>query len=540
MCGVPLHAIEQYVNILANKGENVVVADGTNIKEYKAKIDLTEKRLREYSDTLRRNDLEVGNTARTDEEYINQARTEIAAYEQSDEYKQAMREYYPNDFIDDSLYDMIETLQNKPERAQEPKREWLNIELPNGAVGGQYGERTMIKMPKGEFSYFAFYAPTKMLEGEGGKTQLRVASDYVFRLNNDGRQIELTGRELADSFAGKTIGKEIVRVAPSREAKKTFANLEKNIPEEFKALPNWCVYRVWQKDENKRGKVIKSAVTGEGIHKDILGNYNANDFTDFYTALKYAKKEGFAGLSLLLDKQNGITCIDLDKCVKDVQTGEMKERATKLIKELSGTYMERSTSGNGIHIFLKDDILKNGQYKGADVNADKGDLEVLEDKRIISMTGDMISKTNALTRAGSAATVYLRQELGERKKVSTITSPQQVNTRTNLGDKELIRWIQSSKQGSKFNDLYNGKGVSGDKSADDGKLAHMLLYFNGGDKEQAFRIMRESGLNRSDKPDSYYRHTIDSMNSKIETYARPPKSTAGVGNNRTSNKGAQQ
>ena len=540
MCGVPLHAIEQYVNILANKGENVVVADGADVKAYQAKIDLTEKRLREYADTLRRNDLEVGNTARTDEEYRNQARAEIAAYEQSDEYKQAMREDYPNDFIDDSPYDMIETPQNKPERAQEPKREWLNIELPNGTVGGQYGERTMIKMPKGEFSYFAFYAPTKMLEGEGGKTQLRVASDYVFRLNNDGRQVELTGRELADSFAGKTIGKEIVRVAPSREAKKTFANLEKNIPEEFKALPNWCVYRVWQKDENKRGKVIKSAVTGEGIHKDNLGNYNANDFTDFDTALKYAKKEGFAGLSLLLDKQNGITCIDLDKCVKDVHTGEFKERATKLIKELSGTYMERSTSGNGIHIFLKDDILKNGQYKGADVNADKGDLEVLEDKRIISMTGDMISKTNALTRAGSAATVYLRQELGERKKVSTTTSPQQVNNRTNLGDKELIRWIQSSKQGSKFNDLYNGRGVSGDKSADDGKLAHMLLYFNGGDKEQAFRIMRESGLNRPDKPDSYYRHTIDSMNSKIETYARPPKSTAGVGNNRTSNKGAQQ
>lgn len=260
MCGVPYHAIDQYADTLAKKGENVIVADGTDIREHKAKIDLREKRLREYADSLRKIDLEVGNTAQTDDYYLNQAREQIAAYERSDEYQQALREDFPNDFIDDiddspqdmaqipqntintfctdfggeytyfvanngltiddictayaerpydgfgyqfgtpikaEMYEKIQNegkgfnidflddinafsitqdgkvidsgylyedlvlkyqeRQNKPVEAQERKREWLSIELPNGTVGGQYGKNTMIKMPKGEFSYYSFF-----------------------------------------------------------------------------------------------------------------------------------------------------------------------------------------------------------------------------------------------------------------------------------------------------------------------------------------------------------------------------------------------
>lgn len=138
----------------------------------------------------------------------------------------------------------------------------------------------------------------------------------------------------------------------------------------------------------------------------------------------------------------------------------------------------------------------------------------------------MYSKGNTLTRAGSAATVYLRQELGERRRIASNGTKPQPTASQSLSDNELIRWIRGSKQGAKFDDLYSGRGVSGDRSNDDGKLAHLLLYFNGGDKEQAFRIMRESGAYRPDKPDSYYRHTIDKMNDKIEVYAKRPTFSA--------------
>ena len=524
MCGVPYHAIDQYADTLVKKGENVIIADGTDIKAYKAKVDLIEKRLRDYADTLRRNDLEVGNTAQTDEYYLSQAREQIAAYERSDEYRQAIREDFPNDFkddIDDSPQDMAEITQNEPVETQERKREWLSIELPDGAVGGQYGENTMIKMPKGEFSYYAFYVPTKMLKDVDGKTQLRAASDYTFRLNNDGRQVELTGQELRDSFAGKHIDKTYKRVAPSRRYAQGLANLEKNVPSELKAIPTWCCYRTqWNEEKGKKDKFIISPIDGKWTSTKEPGKW-----VTFETAMKYARENNCEGLSILLDKKYGITCIDLDKCI-EVETGKLNERASKLVETLSGTYIERSTSGNGLHIFVKDDILKNGTYNMTSVDKNKGDLEVYDDKRIMSLTGDMYSNGNNLTRAGSAATVYLRQELGERRSVANNGAKPRPTGSLNLSDNELIRWIQSSKQGSKFNDLYNGRGVSGNRSDDDAKLAHMLLYFNGGDKDQAFRIMRESGAYRPDKPDSYYRATIDKMDAKIEVYAKRPTFSA--------------
>ncbi len=525
MCGVPYHAIDQYADTLAKKGENVVVADGTDIKAYKAQIDLTEKRLRDYADTLRRNDLEVGNVAQTDEYYLNQAREQIAAYERSDEYQQALREDFPNDFIDDSPQDMAQIPQNKPVEGQERKREWLSIELPDGAVGNKYGENTMIKMPKGEFSYYAFYIPTRFLKEADGKTQLRVASDFTFRLNNDGRQVELTGQELKDSFAGKHLDKTYKRVAPSRRFAQGLANLEKNVPAELKAIPTWCCYRTqWNEEKGKKDKWIISPIDGKWTSTKEPGKW-----VTFDAAMKYARENNCEGLSVLLDKQHGITCIDLDKCIINAESGEMKQRATKLVAALSGTYIERSTSGNGLHIFVKDDILKNGTYNSQSMVKDedpRGDLEVFDDKRIMSLTGDMYSKGNTLTRAGSAATVYLRQELGERRSIASNGTKPQPTASQSLSDSELIRWIRGSKQGAKFDDLYSGRGVSGDRSNDDGKLAHLLLYFNGGDKEQAFRIMRESGAYRPDKPDSYYRHTIDKMNDKIEVYAKRPTFSA--------------
>ncbi len=417
---------------------------------------------------------------------------------------------------------------------------WLKVDLPAGSVGKEYGSNTLVRMPEGEYSHFGLFIPTKFLKQTEGKWQLNLGSKFNYHIDNDGRRVELTGQELRDSFAGMQIGKVPVRVAPSKAYAKTYEALEKNVPEEMKALPNWCVYRTWQReDKDKKGKVLKSAVTGEGA-----SSKNPGDWTDFKTAIEYAKKNGFAGVSFLLDAKNGITCIDLDECVKNAETGEMKERAAKLIDGLKGTYMERSTSGNGVHIFIKDDILKNGKYRSTSVDAQKGDLEVYDNQRIISMTGDMSSETNNLTRAGSAATVYLRNELGEQKQHSIASRPQTNMSRSSstgsLSDGELINWIRGSKKGREFDDLYSGKGISGNKSNDDAKLAHMLLYFSGGDKEQTFRIMRESGCNRSDKPDTYYRHTIDEMDKRIEEYAKRPKSEVATVSSRVSGRNGKK
>ena len=425
----------------------------------------------------------------------------------------------------DTPPNISQTTQNSAQNANSGKREWLTIELPDGALGAQYGESTMVKMPKGEFSGYALFISSKLVKEENGKKYLRIASDFDIKLNNDGKQVVLTGAELKDSFNGVRLDKTYKRVAPSRRFAKGLENLEKNVPAELKAIPAWCCYRTkWNDEKGKKDKFLISTKDGKWI-----SSKEPERWVSFESALKYARENNCEGLSLLLDKKYGITCIDLDKCILNAETGEMKQRATRLVNELKGTYIERSTSGNGVHIFLKDDILKSGTYNGtSQVKAEdpRGDLEVFDEKHIISMTGDMLSENNVLTRAGSAATLYLRQELGERKQNTNQNKSATQRGSLNLNDNELIKWIRGSKQGGKFDDLYSGRGVSGNRSADDAKLAHLLLYFNGGDEQQAFRIMREAGSYRPDKPDSYYQSTIKKMNEKITEYAKHPNSSS--------------
>ncbi len=435
-----------------------------------------------------------------------------------------LREKYDKD-QSETPPNMPKITQNEPVGAQGRKREWLSIELPDGALGAQYGESTMVKMPKGEFSGYALFISSKLIKDENGKKYLRIASDFGIKLNNDGRQVELTGAELRDSFNGVRLDKTYKRVAPSRRYAKGLENLEKNVPAELKAIPAWCCYRTkWNEEKGKKDKFLISTKDGKWI-----SSKEPERWVSFDSALKYARENNCEGLSLLLDRKYGITCIDLDKCILNAETGEMKQRATRLVNELKGTYIERSTSGNGVHIFLKDDILKSGTYNGtSQVKAEdpRGDLEVFDEKHIISMTGDMLSENNVLSRAGSAATLYLRQELGERKQYTNQNKSATQRGSLNLNDNELIKWIRGSKQGGKFDDLYCGRGVSGNRSADDAKLAHLLLYFNGGDEQQAFRIMREAGSYRPDKPDSYYQSTIKKMNEKITEYAKHPNSSS--------------
>lgn len=499
MCGVPYHAIDVYATKLREFGDVVIEREEGRFEELQQHVETVEN--------LQNSGQLEGQTSIFE-----------LPQEQGEHKEGNSSDGQPENDVQSNI---------SAGQAQERKREWFTVDLPEGSLGKRYGENVMVRMPAGEYSYYALFIPAKLVKTAEGKSSMRIASDFTYRLNNDGRQVELTGLELRDSLAGMQIGKEYKRVAPSRLYAKTFADLERNVPEEMKALPNWCVYRTFQRDDkDKKGKVLKSALTGQGASSQRRG-----DWTDFHTALKYAKENGFAGVSFLLEAKNGITCVDLDECVLNAQTGEMKERATKLVEALKGTYMERSTSGNGIHIFLKDDILKSGRFRSTSIDATKGDLEVYDDNRVISMTGNMFSEKNELTRAGSAATVYLRAELGEQKHNNNVGA----GTRTkptsslSLSDNELIGRIRSSKKGRDFDDLYYGKGITGNKSDDDAKLAHLLLYFNEGDKDQAFRIMRESGANRPDKPDSYYRHTIDNMDKNIQEYAKRPSHFSGKG-----------
>ncbi len=410
------------------------------------------------------------------------------------------------------------------------KSVWIKIKLPENAVGGQYGENTLIRMPNGEYSYFGLFISSKYLkQDKDGKWQMAVGDKATYRINNDGRRVELTGQELSDCFAGKQIGKEPVRVAPSRKNAQALAAIERNVPAEMRALPNWCVYRTKENlEKGKRDKYILSALDGHWAKAN-----EPQRWTDFDTAMKYARENNCEGLTFALDGKSGITCIDLDKCIDDQNGGKYNGIAEKLSAELKGTYTEKSVSGNGLHIFVKDDVLKNGKYKGM-VTTPDGELEVYDTLHMISITGNMTSETNALTKCPVATLNYLRESLGEKQQAGQ-RQFKGVQSRYQSGsDIEVVERIRKSKRGAEFDALYSGKGLMGDKSRDDMRLAGILAFFTDGDAAQSLRIMKNSGLYRADKADSYYMHTIGKA---IENLSVRPTFGAKVGAEAGKNKG---
>ena len=119
-----------------------------------------------------------------------------------------------------------------------------------------------------------------------------------------------------------------------------------------------------------------------------------------------------------------------DRAMKEIAAYEQSDeykQAAQQEHSFPGSQAPGQICGLPLHVymfFLKDDILKGGIYNSTSMVKDedpRGDLEVYDDKRIISMTGDMLSESNELNRAGSAATVYLRQELGEARSQKSFT-----------------------------------------------------------------------------------------------------------------------
>lgn len=413
--------------------------------------------------------------------------------------------------------EQAEQAEQAKQAGQAEPAEWYAIELSADQIGNEYEKSVMIRMPQGEYSSFVFFAPKNLVrDGEkDGTKKLSVRSDWEYRLTNDGLQVELNGSELRAAFAGREVGKSAKRVAPRRRNKQRLSDLEANVPDEMKALKNWCVFRTKYNPETERQeKFVISPTDGKWAKSN-----DPNTWVDFQTALKYAEENDCAGLSFALDGKCGITCIDLDKSIS--KDGKLTASAEKLTQELADTYAETSVSGNGIHIFVADDILHKTYKNRADLP--DGEIEVYDNVRFISMTGNKRSKSNKLTKCPAATTSWLRGKLG-RKSAEYDNKPRNIERQS---DSDVIERIRRSKRGRDFDTLMSGGAITGDKSRDDMILLNMLAFFSDCDRSQMEAIFRSSGRSvetggqGQGKSSNYLARSIDKAVSSLKTRISP-------------------
>lgn len=441
-----------------------------------------------------------------------------ARKEQAGQVDDAEEQTLRRDNLDQSQpAEQAEQAEQAKQAGQAEPAEWYAIELSADQIGNEYEKSVMIRMPQGEYSSFVFFAPKNLVRGgeKDGTKKLSVRSDWEYRLQNDGLQVELNGSELRAAFAGREVGKSAKRVAPRRRNKQRLSDLEANVPDEMKALKNWCVFRTKYNPETERQeKFVISPTDGKWAKSN-----DPNTWVDFQTALKYAEENDCAGLSFALDGKCGITCIDLDKSIS--KDGKLTESAEKLTQELADTYAETSVSGNGIHIFVADDILHKTYKNRADLP--DGEIEVYDNVRFISMTGNKRSKSNKLTKCPAATTSWLRGKLG-RKSAEYDNKPRNIERQS---DSDVIERIRRSKRGRDFDTLMSGGAITGDKSRDDMILLNMLAFFSDCDRSQMEAIFRSSGRSvetggqGQGKSSNYLARSIDKAVSSLKTRISP-------------------
>ena len=414
----------------------------------------------------------------------------------------------------------------------ETPSDWNYVSVPEKARIASFEDSTLFRMPDGKYQDYTYYVPNKCVKenAEKGTIRLSLHNDYTVRLSdNSGEEkktAELTAKDFCEEVRGKdagAYGAEYKR--PSVEANTSFDEKEKAlrtaVPDEMKERPNWVVVKTWWNAD--KGKYNKRPVNCNSDKGEYAESDNPETWTTFDNALKYLKEKGGTTVAYALDGKDNISCIDLDRCYDE--NGQPSALAKEVLSKCGKTYIEKSVSGNGLHIF--------GKTSGMDIRtfSKDGDLEFYQKEHFIAMTGD----GSGYSRLESFDTPEMKELLSRKceKREEWKGVCKGVNGLSTMTDRDVVEKASNAKNGDKFKRLYAGEDLQNNHSNSDMSLMNLLAYWCNGDKEQMLRIFATSGLFRPNKSPDYYEGTaikaLRSMPIKSTYTPTVPKNTGGNG-----------
>lgn len=140
------------------------------------------------------------------------------------------------------------------------------------------------------------------------------------------------------------------------------------IPGELRRRPRWVRWR----NVRRNGKTTKMPVQISGR---AASSTDPATWTDYATA---RDSDVGDGLGFVLDG-DGIVCIDLDHCFKG---DRLTVWAQRLVDLAGDTYVERSPSGDGLHIWGRAEVDKGRVLR------DQRAVEIYGRGRYLTVTGD--------------------------------------------------------------------------------------------------------------------------------------------------------
>lgn len=262
-----------------------------------------------------------------------------------------------------------------------------------------------------------------------------------------------------------------------------------NIPEEFKAIKQWVVYR-FDPRETEKGSGAFSSKLGKPPVSPSSGNplswtdpKNFLSFEQAVNALKANKPGNLAGIGLVFTGKEPFSGVDVDSCID--QAGKLTDRAREIVDRLD-SYTEVSPSGTGLR------IIGRGKLPEGDNGGKHGDYEAYSAARFLTMTGVVFDEKNAI-REFSSDLAWFRKTYATKPEEKPSPRGHQETRQSSgpLSDDDILKIIGKAKNSAKIQDLMNG---GGDSEGDAALIWELAFYTK--DPAQIDRLMRTTKRDR--------------------------------------------
>ena len=286
----------------------------------------------------------------------------------------------------------------------------------------------------------------------------------------------------------------------------------KNIPKYLKENAKFCNWKY----ETRNSNLSKVPYNPHTMNKASVNNLNTfTDFSSVINALDY-----YDGIGIRVDGK--IIAIDLDHCIEE---GKICSWAEEIISHFSNTYVEISPSGKGLRIILL--APDNYLYDKDKYYIKKNNVEVYVARatnRFVTLTGNAIRKTDVVENIDGFQWLI---DTYMKRPISNLSIFTNEHRESYLTDESVIQKAMSSKQGKRFNKLWNGDTSDyPSHSESDLALISILAFYCNGNKEQIDRLYRRSNLFRAKWDEfrgnkTYGEITIDTALSGIKDFYSP-------------------
>ena len=272
----------------------------------------------------------------------------------------------------------------------------------------------------------------------------------------------------------------------------------RSIPDELKADNSWVLWRYVERD----GKRTKEPYQANGRR----AKSNAPPtWATFDKVLEAFERGGFDGIGFVFHEGNDFAGADID----DVTEDQAREWV-----EAFNSYVERSPSGNGLHIIIKAELPKGTKRKAG---------ELYSSGRFFTVTGDTVREAPVREAQDVAEKYYSYLRKDDQKPPKRAPVSLDSGASPDLDDDEILRLLENARNGHEFAEIYAGSGKFPSGSERDLSLANRVSFYTQSE-DQVERIMRGSGCVREkwDKHRTYLRDTIRKAVAGLTNTYSPP------------------